>query len=52
MVRFAWIIALIPQADSPVVSRLNEEITKALNAPDVREKLHAGALFVMGGAPE
>jgi tripartite-type tricarboxylate transporter receptor subunit TctC len=36
----------------PIVERLNAEMQKALNAPDVRGKLEAGGLEVVGGTPE
>jgi len=37
---------------APVVARLNAEIVKALNAPDVREKLDENGMAVIGGTPE
>ena len=36
----------------PIVEKLNAEMQKALNAPDVRSKLDAGGLEVVGGTPE
>jgi len=36
----------------PISLRLNAEIMKAVNAPDVRPKLDESALFVIGGSPE
>ena len=36
----------------PIALRLNAEIMKAVNAPDVRPKLDDGALSVIGGSPE
>lgn len=36
----------------PIVLRLSGEIVKALNAPDVRAKLEAQSLLVVGSSPE
>ena len=36
----------------PVTLRLNAEIMRAVNSPDVRAKLDDGALAVVGGSPE
>jgi tripartite-type tricarboxylate transporter receptor subunit TctC len=36
----------------PVLSRLNAEIVKALNAPEVRAKYEEAAMFVIGNTPE
>jgi tripartite-type tricarboxylate transporter receptor subunit TctC len=35
-----------------IVARLNQEIVKALNAPDVRPKLEETGLAIMGDTPE
>jgi tripartite-type tricarboxylate transporter receptor subunit TctC len=37
---------------APVAARLNGEIVKALNAPDVRAKLEENGMAVIGGTPE
>ena len=36
----------------PVVQRLNGEIVKALNLPDVRAALEAQSLIIIGSTPE
>ncbi len=36
----------------PLTSRLNTEIMRAVNSPDVRARLDEGALSVVGGSPE
>ena len=36
----------------PIAARLNGEIVKALNAPDVRAKLDENGMAVIGGTPE
>jgi tripartite-type tricarboxylate transporter receptor subunit TctC len=36
----------------PIVARLNSEIVKALNAPDVKSKLEPAGLVVIGSTPE
>jgi len=41
--------AHVPQ---PIVKRLNQEIVKALNAPDSRSKMDAAGLVVIGNTPE
>jgi tripartite-type tricarboxylate transporter receptor subunit TctC len=37
---------------APVAARLNAEIVKALNAPDVKAKLDENGMAVIGGTPE
>jgi tripartite-type tricarboxylate transporter receptor subunit TctC len=37
---------------APVAARLNGEIVKALNVPDVRSKLDENGMAILGGAPE
>jgi len=36
----------------PITLRLNTEIMKAVNSPDVRARLDEGALSIVGGSPE
>ena len=36
----------------PIVARLNAEIVKGLNTPEVKEKLEAAGLFLIGNTPE
>jgi tripartite-type tricarboxylate transporter receptor subunit TctC len=37
---------------APVAARLNGEIVKALNAPDVKTRLDENGMAVIGGTPE
>jgi tripartite-type tricarboxylate transporter receptor subunit TctC len=37
---------------APIVKRLNAEMNKALNEPDVKAKLEAADFAVIGGSPE
>ena len=47
-----WYGMLAPAATSPaIIARLNTEIVKALNAPDVRERFAAQGTEAMGGTP-
>jgi tripartite-type tricarboxylate transporter receptor subunit TctC len=41
-----------PSLPAPMVTRLNTEIVKALNAPDVRAKLADNGMAVLGGTPQ
>jgi tripartite-type tricarboxylate transporter receptor subunit TctC len=41
-----------PGLPAAIVARLNEEIIKALNAPDVLPKLHDNGYAVIGGTPD
>jgi tripartite-type tricarboxylate transporter receptor subunit TctC len=41
-----------PGLPAPIVNRLNSEIVKALNAPDVLPNLDANAFAVIGGTPQ
>jgi tripartite-type tricarboxylate transporter receptor subunit TctC len=36
----------------PIAARLNREIVKALNEPDVKAKLDENGMAVIGGTPE
>lgn len=48
-----WFGMLAPgKTPAPVVARLNAEVNKALQAPDLREKLAAQSYEPMGGPPE
>lgn len=48
----AWYGVLAPAATPPaVIARLNQEINTALQAPDVRARLTAGGIDVVGGTP-
>ena len=47
-----WYGMLAPAATPPaIIARLNTEIVKALNAPDVRERFAAQGTEAMGGTP-
>jgi tripartite-type tricarboxylate transporter receptor subunit TctC len=37
---------------APTAARLNSEIVKALNAPDVKSKLDENGMAVIGGTPD
>ena len=41
-----------PELPTEIVTKLNVEINKALSRPDVREKLNAQYLEVIGGSPD
>jgi len=41
-----------PGLPAPLLARLNGEIVKALNAPDVRGKLDENGMSVIGGTPQ
>jgi tripartite-type tricarboxylate transporter receptor subunit TctC len=48
-----WASFLLPAAaPKPIVERLNAELVKAVNSPDVREKLIAQGLEPIGSKPE
>jgi tripartite-type tricarboxylate transporter receptor subunit TctC len=48
-----WASLMVPVGTAkPVVGRLNAELVKAVNAPDVREKLIAQGLEPIGSSPE
>ncbi len=50
---FTWASIVVPVGTpKPVVDRLNAEVVKAVNAPDVREKLIAQGLEPIGSPPE
>ncbi|MGQ0655025.1 MAG: Bug family tripartite tricarboxylate transporter substrate binding protein [Betaproteobacteria bacterium] len=47
-----WVALLLPVGTpQPIVDRLNAELVKAVNAPDVREKLIAQGLEPIGSKP-
>ena len=48
-----WASIVVPVGTpKPIVDRLNAEVVKAVNAPDVREKLIAQGLEPVGSPPE
>jgi tripartite-type tricarboxylate transporter receptor subunit TctC len=48
---YTWVGVFAPAATpAPIVHRLNEEINRALQSADVRERLVASAFDVVGGA--
>ena len=50
---FTWASIVLPVGTpKPIVDRLNAEVVKAVNAPDVREKLIAQGLEPIGSPPE
>ena len=50
---FTWASTVVPVGTpKPIVDRLNAEVVKAVNAPDVREKLVAQGLEPIGSPPE
>jgi tripartite-type tricarboxylate transporter receptor subunit TctC len=50
---FTWASIVVPVGTpKPIVDRLNAEVVKAVNAPDVREKLIAQGLEPVGSPPE
>jgi tripartite-type tricarboxylate transporter receptor subunit TctC len=50
---FTWASIVVPVGTpKPIVDRLNAEVVKAVNAPDVREKLIAQGLEPIGSPPE
>ena len=50
---FTWASIVVPVGTpKPIVDRLNAEVVKAVNAPDVREKLIAQGLDPVGSPPE
>jgi tripartite-type tricarboxylate transporter receptor subunit TctC len=49
----AWWAVIAPAKTPPeILKRLNEELNKALKAPDIAKKLDAQGIDVVGGAPE
>ena len=49
----SWIAYFGPAGLPPaIVSRINSETVKGLNTPDVKEKLEAAGLFLIGNTPE
>lgn len=49
----SWLAFFAPAKLSPTLTaKLNQEIVKALRAPDVREKMDAGGLVVVANSPE
>lgn len=49
---YGWLGALVPaRTPPPVITALNEELLKALRAPDIVAKLHANYLEVTGSTP-
>ncbi len=49
----AWWAVLAPAKTPPeIVRRMNEEIAKVLRLPEVREKLSAQGIDIVGGSPE
>lgn len=50
---FTWASNVLPLGTpKPVADRLNAELVKAVNSPDVREKLIAQGLDPIGSPPE
>jgi len=50
---FTWASIVVPVGTpKPIVDRLNAEVVKAVNAPEVREKLIAQGLEPIGSPPE
>ncbi len=48
-----WFGLLAPgRTPAPVIARLNDEVNKALESPDLREKLLAQSYEPLGGPPE
>ena len=49
----AWWGVVAPAGTPPaIIAQLNDELVKALKAPDVAEKLAAQGMDVVGGKPE
>ena len=49
----AWWGVVAPAGTPPeIISRMNEELVKALKAPDVAEKLSAQGMEIVGSKPE
>ena len=49
----AWWGVVAPAGTPPeTISRMNEELVKALKAPDVAEKLSAQGMEIVGSKPE
>ena len=49
----AWWGVIAPAGTPPeIISRMNEELGKALKAPDVAEKLSAQGMEIVGSKPE
>ena len=50
---YGWLGALVPaRTPSAIINRLNNELIKALNSPEIQEKLKANYLEPTGGTPE
>jgi tripartite-type tricarboxylate transporter receptor subunit TctC len=50
---YGWLGALVPARTPPaIINRLNNELIKALNSPEIQEKLKANYLEPAGGTPE
>ncbi len=50
---FTWIGVFLPAGTpAPVVQRMNEALNRAVQSPDVRERLEAQALDPVGGTPQ
>jgi tripartite-type tricarboxylate transporter receptor subunit TctC len=50
---YGWLGALVPARTPPaIINRLNNEFIKALNLPEIQEKLKANYLEPTGGTPE
>jgi len=50
---YTWAGVLAPaQVPAAVIRRLNAEINRALNLPDIREKLEATGLTVLNESPQ
>ena len=50
---YGWLGALVPARTPPaIINRLNNELIKALNLPEIQEKLKANYLEPTGGTPE
>jgi tripartite-type tricarboxylate transporter receptor subunit TctC len=48
-----WFGLVVPaRTPAPIVARLNAEVQKALDMPDVREKLSQLGFQILGGPPE
>jgi tripartite-type tricarboxylate transporter receptor subunit TctC len=50
---YGWLGALVPARTPPaIINRLNNELIKALNSPEIQEKLKANYLEPAGSTPE
>lgn len=49
----AWFGLVVPaRTPQPIADRLNAEVQKALDTPDVREKLEQLGFQILGGTPD